>query len=244
MKYALISCAFFTTILCQAQFSGKIVFEDKLDMHRNLPPEKEEVKDMIPQYSTSKWELTYAGDESIYQPSKEPEIANTGANQGYRMRMGRENRILYKNIAEDKMTDSRDFMQKQFLVKGFIPTYKWKIGKNQKTILGYNCLEATSMIDSVTTVKAWFTPQITTSNGPSDYHGLPGMILQADINDGERMITATNVTLENVDASIIVAPSKGKEITYEEFDALRKEKMKEMKLQQSGGGPVMIFRPH
>ncbi|HUR30553.1 MAG TPA: GLPGLI family protein [Saprospiraceae bacterium] len=243
MKYALLVCALLTTMLSTAQFSGKIIFEDKMDMHRNLPPEKEELKDMIPQFTISKWELTYAGDESLYQPSKEADIAAANTNPGgYRPRFGRENRILYKNLAEDKMTDSRDFMQKQFLVIGFIPTQKWKIGKNQKSILGYNCLEASCRIDSATLLKAWFTPQIANSNGPSDYQGLPGMIMQVDINDGERTITATNVTMENVDASVIIAPSKGKVITYEEFEAMRKEKMKELKLQQGGGGPVMYIR--
>ena len=123
----------------------------------------------------------------------------SNANQsGYNMRFGRENRILYKNLAEDKIVDSRDFMQKQFLIKGFTSSRKWKIGKKQKQILTYNCLEASMRVDSATMLTAWFTPQIAVSNGPSDYQGLPGMILQIDINDGERTITATEVKLDDI----------------------------------------------
>jgi GLPGLI family protein len=163
------------------------------------------------------------------------------------MRFGRDNRVVYKNIAEHKMIDSRDFMQKQFLITGEPKERKWKIGAKQKEILGYNCMEATCKVDSATSVVAWFTPQLQISNGPSDYQGLPGMILQIDINDGLRMITATEVKLEDVDTSVIVAPTKGKEVTSEEFEKIRAEKMKEMGMDHGGpGGPggqhMMIIR--
>ena len=63
------------------------------------------------------------------------------------------------------------------------------------------------------------------------------MILQIDINGGERQLTATEIITDNVDTSIIIAPTKGKEVTDEEFKKIRDEKMKEMGMQ--GGGPGM-----
>ena len=160
------------------------------------------------------------------------------------MRFGRDNRILYKNLASAGMIDSRDFMQKQFLIKGPPTERKWKIGTGQKEILGQNCLQASYRQDSTTHIVAWFSPQLQPFNGPSDYQGLPGMILQIDINDGERMITATTIQSENVDTSIIVPPSKGKEVTDEEFKKIRDEKMKEMGMMQGGPGgqPIIIHR--
>ena len=200
---------------------------------------------MIPQFTSSKWELTFTDNESLYQPLKETELTGTNANQsGQYMRFGRENRIVYKNLPGDEMTDSRDFMQKQFLIKGFVTSRKWKIGKKQKQILGYNCMEASCKIDSATIVTAWFSPQLAISNGPADYQGLPGMILQISINDGERTITATEVKLKDVDTSVIVEPTKGKEVTSDEFEKIREEKMKEMNLQHGGPGPVMMTRRH
>src|SRR5688500_3092205 len=122
MKLILSICTLFllTSFSAQSQTTGNILYEDKLDMHHSLPPEKEELKVMIPQFSSSKWELTFTDNESIYQPLKEAELTGTSANQsGQFMRFGRENRIVYKHLSEDEMTDSRDFMQKQFLIKGF-----------------------------------------------------------------------------------------------------------------------------
>ncbi len=242
MRYVFLSFVFLLTHLSTAQVTGKIIFEEKVDMHRNLSPEKEEMKDMIPQYSTSKWELIFSDEESVYRPFKEKEITSSSSNPGgmYTMRFGRENRILYKNLAEDMIVDSRDFMQKQFLIKGFITPRKWKIGTKQKQISGQNCMEAFFRVDSVTTLNAWFTPQIPVSNGPSDYQGLPGLILQIDINNGERTLTATEIKLGDIDNNELIAPAKGKEITSEEFEKIRKEKMKEV--QQGSPGPGIMIR--
>ncbi len=215
-----------------------------MDIHKTLPPDRQDMKDMIPQFNVSMYELTFLGDESIYQVQKQEEIS-LGSTPGPGMRFGRANRVVYKNLAENNMIDSRDFMQKQFLLVGEPIARKWKIGTKQKEILGYNCMEASYRADSVTAMVAWFTPQISISNGPSDYQGLPGMILQVDINEGQRLVTATAITLDSVDTSIIVAPSKGKEVTPEEFEKIREEKMKEMGVQQSGPGgghQMMIIR--
>jgi len=193
-----------------AQNTAKVIYEEKVDMYRHIPEDRQDMKDMFPQYHTSKWELIYNGDQSIYQHQKqeEMEVTNTQGNTQTTMRFGgRENRVVYKNIADSKMTDSREFMQKQFLITGVPTERKWKIGKKSKEILGYNCMEASFQVDSATTITAWFTPQIPQFNGPSDYQGLPGLILQVDTNEGERVLTATEIKFEGVDTSIIVSPT-------------------------------------
>lgn len=244
-KYIWSSLLFMLSVACLAQNNGTIIYEEKTDIHKTLPPERQEMKDMIPQYNISSFELIFSGDVSIYQAKKEEEITEVTSNApGSRMtmRFGRDNRIVYKHLTDDKMIDSRDFMQKQFLITGPLKARKWKIGKNQKEILGYTCMEAFSRVDSATTLVAWFTPQITNANGPSDYQGLPGMILQININDGQHIVTATELHLDNIDASIIKAPAKGKEVTSEEFEKIREEKMKEMGMQRGGpGGHQMIM---
>lgn len=219
-----------------------------MDLHKNLPPERQDMKDMIPQFNISKFELIFSGDESIYRAQKQEELPTTstspgGPPMGMRFGGGRANRVVYKDLAKDTMIDSRDFMQKQFLITGTPTLRKWKIGTKHKEILGYNCLEASFREDSATTMVAWFSPQLPVSNGPSDYQGLPGMILQVDVNDGLRMFTASEIKLDSVDTSVIVAPNKGKEVTAEEFEKIREEKMKEMGMQQGGpsGGQHMIM---
>lgn len=199
---------------------------------------------MIPQFNISYFDLVYTQDESVYMPQKESEESEISTNQGgtrMTMRFGRDNRIVYKHVPNDQLVDSRDFMQKQFLIKGPLTPRKWKIGTGKKEILGYTCMDATFQADSATHIRAWFSPQIPVFNGPSDYQGLPGMILQIDINDGERMTTATKLTSDNIDTAEIQAPEKGKEVTAEEFEKIREEKLKEMRVMNPSGGHHMII---
>ena len=228
----------------QAQTSGIVTYEEKMDLHSMLPPDREDMKDMIPQFNTSRFELIFSGMESIYQPKKEEELTEEESmHEGRRMRFGgRGNRVVYKNLDLDTMIDSREFMQKQFLVVGTPKKRQWKIGMEQKEIMGYACLQATFQEDSANTVVAWFCPRLTASNGPADFQHLPGMILQVDMNNGQRTITATEIKLEEVDPTVLIAPTKGKEVTPEEFEEIQREKMKEMGGQPGGpGSGRMIF---
>ncbi len=244
MKYLLFATLIFSAFLLRAQTSGMIVFEEKTDLHRMLPPEREDMKDMIPQFNSSKFELIFTENESSYRPKKEEELANGESAQGGHMRMrfgGRGNRIVYKNLDLDTMIDSREFMQKQFLIIGAPTKRKWKIGTNQKEILGYNCLEASYQQDSANTYVVWFTPMLQISNGPADFQHLPGMIMRVDMNNGQYTITAVELTMDTIDLTALVAPTKGKEVTAEEFDAIREEKLKEMGGGPGSGGGRMIF---
>ena len=76
-------------------------------------------------------------------------------------------------------------------------------------------------------VTAWYTPQIPVSNGPGEYSGLPGLILE--INEGRTTILCSEITINPSERIDINAPTKGKEITREEYNKVVKEKMEEMR---------------
>ena len=224
-----------------AQQEGVIVFEEKMDLHKRLPPEREQYKDMIPQFRSVNFELHYTAEETMYVVSKE-QAEPEGEHQGRRMRfrgMGAQNRQVYKNIPDNQMVDSRDFMDKKFLIKGALDELQWKVTGNQAQILNYICMEATWQ-DTANSYVAWFTPQIPVASGPAEFAGLPGMIMRLDINDGERLISAKSVTEQEVDPEMVKEPKKGKEVTSEEYRAIVREKMEEMRAE--GGGPGMHMR--
>jgi GLPGLI family protein len=220
-------------IQLSAQSEGVIVYEEKVDVHKRLPPERQEYKDMIPQFRTQKFELHYNESASMYVSSKDqdqPEMGGGGGGGGHghgMMRMSRPDRDVYKNLEENKLVDSREFMSKKFLIKGALDDATWKIADGQKQILDYLCLKAVYQ-DTADTYVAWFTPQITIGNGPAEYSGLPGMILQIVVNDNDRVITALSVTEQKVEQDMLKEPKKGKEVTSEEYKIIVQEKMKEM----------------
>lgn len=82
-------------------------------------------------------------------------------------------------------------------------------------------------------VTAWYTPQIPVSNGPGEYWGLPGLILE--INAGRTTILCTEIVINPTEKVSIDKPTKGKEITRAEYNKTVTEKMEEMRERFRGG---------
>lgn len=59
----------------------------------------------------------------------------------------------------------------------------WEIGDSAENILGYDCLMAETQYHG-RKWKAWFAPEIPIPFGPWKLHGLPGLILKAESDNG------------------------------------------------------------
>ena len=77
------------------------------------------------------------------------------------------------------------------------------------------------------TITAWYTPEIPVSNGPENYTGLPGLILE--VSDGKTTILCSKIVLNPKEKTEIKAPTKGKEVSQKEFDETVKKKAEEMR---------------
>lgn len=75
-------------------------------------------------------------------------------------------------------------------------------------------------------VTAWYTPQIPVNQGPGEYWGLPGLILE--VNSGRTTILCSKIEINPKDKTEIKAPSKGKVVSKDEYETIVKDKMKEM----------------
>lgn len=84
------------------------------------------------------------------------------------------------------------------------------------------------------TVTAWFTPMIPVKNGPAEYGGLPGLILELNI-DRVTML-CSKIVLNPKDGIVIKEPTKGKEVSREEFNKIVKDKTEEMRENFRGSG--------
>lgn len=84
-------------------------------------------------------------------------------------------------------------------------------------------------------VTAWYTPQIPVSNGPGEYGGLPGLIME--LNVYRTTLLCSKIILNPKDAEKIQVPKKGKKVTREEYTKIVKEKTEELRdnFQNSGG---------
>lgn len=242
---------FFVPFLAMSQESGTISYEmtTKVDLGARGARMPKEIRDRIPKERKANKELVFNKTESIYKTGKQtqPDEAAGDGFGGRRFRRrfmgGGPDRETYKNISSAQIVDKNEFMDKTFLIKGEMPEYKWKITGAKKKILDYLAMEATTMVDDTIQVTAWFTPQIAISNGPQDFHGLPGMILALDRDNGKMTIVATEVVFAALEKDAITKPKKGKEVTQEEFSEIRREKSKEMRGRRGGrDGAVRIRR--
>lgn len=82
------------------------------------------------------------------------------------------------------------------------------------------------------TVTAWYTPQIPVNNGPGEYWGLPGLILE--VSAGRTTMLCSKIILNPDEKEEIKKPSKGKEVTRAEYNQIVKDKMAEMREMYGG----------
>lgn len=83
-------------------------------------------------------------------------------------------------------------------------------------------------------VIAWFTPQIPVGNGPGEYAGLPGLILEMSVH--RTTLLCSKIVLNPQEAEEITPPKKGDKVTREEYNLIIKEKMEEMRENFRGRG--------
>ncbi len=81
-------------------------------------------------------------------------------------------------------------------------------------------------------VVAWYTPQIPINQGPDDFWGLPGLILE--VSADRTTILCTKIVMNPKEKEEINKPEKGQEVTQAEYNEIITKKMEEMR-QMYGG---------
>ncbi|MGC1206266.1 MAG: GLPGLI family protein [Flavobacteriaceae bacterium] len=76
-------------------------------------------------------------------------------------------------------------------------------------------------------IEAWYTPMIPVSQGPGDYWGLPGLILEVNINN--TTLLCSKIVMNPEEKIKIEAPDKGKKVTKKEYKEIIIGKMQEMR---------------
>jgi GLPGLI family protein len=239
MKKIIIFTLVLIPFLSFSQQSGEIIFKESRKLAIKLPDDlPEEMKMKIPKTSDSKKVLKFNKEASIYsnfEKKKEEKSFEHNSEDGdsqMKIMIMQPQEILFKNLTDAKYIEQKDLMGKNFLIKDELKNYTWKISAEQKTILDFPCMKATTILKK-DTITAWFTMKIPVSTGPGHLGKLPGLVLEASYNQGERTVVATKIDLKPMAAEDFVAPEKGKEIEADKYEVLAEEKRKEMR--ENGG---------
>lgn len=82
-------------------------------------------------------------------------------------------------------------------------------------------------------IVAWYTPQIPIQQGPGEFHGLPGLILEVQAD--RTSILCTRIVLNPKNTETIKKPTRGEKVSQEEYRKIVKEKVEEMQEMYGGG---------
>ncbi|TLU99637.1 GLPGLI family protein [Dyadobacter luticola] len=135
----------------------------------------------------------------------------------------REEYKIYRNLEKETKTDIMEMLGKVHIVEDSLKAPNWKVMNKIKEVAGHMCMMAVTE-DTIKGQKitAWFANDIALSAGPELYSGLPGMILELEVNDGEITVTAQEVKMRPVAAAELELPKKvkGKKIDNKQYATL------------------------
>jgi GLPGLI family protein len=157
-----------------------------------------------------KMTLAFNESQSLYAYGED------NAEQGWSGR--KETFFLTKNFAAEHSTDYIDMLGKTYIVDDTLHTPTWKILNQIKEVAGFICMKAET-VDTVKNQKitAWFAQDIPVMAGPERYFGLPGLILELDINEGDVTIVASKVEFKKLTNEFNLKKIKGKKISDAEY---------------------------
>jgi GLPGLI family protein len=227
---------------------GVITYENRVNMHLNIPADRQEMKAMVPEFRTTKMQLIFNTEESLYKPIIEDEEEQFSGSGGVRMSFRMPKTETYTNSSTSMILSLQELMGKKYLITDTVEMSPWKFGTETKDILGYTCrmayftltTEATSFrVENGTPtpekrtitqeITAWYTDQIRPSLGPERFNTLPGTVLAIDVNNGERVIVARNIELRELKKDELKVPDASTKVTQAEFRKIQDEQMEKMR---------------
>ncbi|HND87145.1 MAG TPA: GLPGLI family protein [Saprospiraceae bacterium] len=234
---------FVLPVLASAQqnTAGRVTYTETIKLQIEIPEaQREAMKGMLPSEQKSQKVLTFNEKAALYQNA---DAADAGDLKVEHEEEGAQVNIVikapqvmqYTDLNTGKWLRAEEFFGRDFLISGGDKALEWKLTGEQKQIGAHLCQKA-SLQDSTQQVVAWFAPAIPVSVGPGSFGHLPGLILELEMDKGQRSIRADKVELKAVADSEIAKPTKGKSVTEAEFKKIRDEKLKEMGI-EAGSGP-------
>lgn len=161
--------------------------------------------------------LFFNATETKYEDSEEKAEPD---DEGYSWR--KEVFFVKRNFEKNTVYEAEQVSGKTYIIEDSLYTQPWKVMNDIKEVAGHVCMNA-SWEDTVKMEKivVWFALDMPLSAGPERLCGLPGLILEADYNDGAMLITADKIEMKKLGTELDIPKKlKGKKVKEAEFTAL------------------------
>lgn len=130
-----------------------------------------------------------------------------------------------RDFAQNKQYDAITLEDKVYLIEDSLHCQDWKILNDMKEVAGYICMNAT-WEDTLKKQKivAWFALDLPHSGGPERYCGLPGLILEVDVNNGAYVVTANKMEAKTLTKEFeLPKKQKGKKVNEASYQSALKK---------------------
>lgn len=211
--YLLILLSF--SLITDAQqliLQGKIHYERKENLHKLFTEENEwtsEFKKQLPKYRIDIFELSFNTKRSLYKMEQEFE-GNSNILDWFNVA---KSNIVSQNIENQKVQAQKVVYENTYQINDSLPKITWKLHNEYRTIAGFSCRKASTIILDSVYIIAFFTDEIPLSGGPESMNGLPGMILGLVVPRLNTTWFATRVDHVSVsDESLVFYPKAKKKI--------------------------------
>ncbi|HLW41557.1 MAG TPA: GLPGLI family protein [Flavobacterium sp.] len=233
----------------RATYQSKMILKDFNEKAAENPSKiSQDFIEAVKRASEKTFILEFTKEESLYTEEKTLELPTSTGKPKNRVIINTEDSgTLYKNLKENYSILENDRFNKTNLIKDTLETAGWELLTESKQIGNYTVYKATKTIKKeVSTQKedrektsnllemldkkepedwvyvAWYTPQIPTPNGPGKFGGLSGLILELHDPRQETVYLCSEIVL-NPKKPIEIKVPKGKTVSKEEFEKMRKE---------------------
>lgn len=125
----------------------------------------------------------------------------------------------YKNFDLKKYKVLFTRNEKETNVKEILPSFNWKLINENKIINGFTCKKATTTntaFKSNQSIVAWYTDEIPVNDGPMHYNGLPGFIIQIEINNNT-MLTFDKLVFSKENTAIEEPNNSVPELSFSDY---------------------------
>lgn len=202
--------------------SGKIIFERKLDLPKEIQgrPWLRFNMDMsqVPKYYTTVHNLFFTPRETMFR--RDP--ADVERSPYYNKDRGADD-LIYTNLARRNFTKKTAFFEETVFLADSLRDLQWEMTNEVRTIAGFECHKATTIILDSVYVIAFYADEILSTGGPLSYSNLPGMILGLVIPRLNLTFFATSIELTEPTREQLSPPSSTQFFNYESFRELIKK---------------------
>lgn len=245
----------------KAIYQSKFRIDMRVDSTQVSSTQQQQIQEMLRKQLEKNFELFFDKNTSIYREEAKLEQEAGGFGGMMMIIGGALNGKHFKDLKSKSFSKESELMGKNFLIKDSLTVYNWKLVNESKMIGSNLCFKAVATIKNTTMslnfgrgggrnnptqtgnnpqpvqqdmiVEAWYSPEIPVNNGPGDYWGLPGLIME--VNADRMTLQLVKLDLNPKDRIQIKDLDKGKVVTQKEYDEIVKTKTEEMRQNFQGG---------